>query len=89
MKKTIYSLSLISLALMTSYVSANDNKATLDTIDVKEKLAATTGYIPVYTTVGTKNVTSLSRTPFSINVVSSDLMQDQAVRSVTEAVAYT
>lgn len=89
MKKTLYPLSLISLALMTSYVSANDTTATLDTIDVKTKLAATTGYIPVYTTVGTKTITSLARTPFSVNVVSSDLMQDQAVRSVTEAVAYT
>lgn len=89
MKKTMYPLSLITLALMTSYVSANDNSTTLDTIDVKTKLAATTGYIPVYTTVGTKTVTSLARTPFSVNVVSSDLMKDQAVRSVTEAIAYT
>lgn len=89
MKKAIYPLSFITLAMMASYTSANDNSATLDTIDVKTKLAATTGYIPVYTTVGTKTVTSLARTPFSVNVVSSDLMQDQAVRSVTEAVAYT
>lgn len=89
MKKAIYPLSFITLAMMASYASANDNSATLDTIDVKTKLAATTGYIPVYTTVGTKTVTSLARTPFSVNVVSSDLMQDQAVRSVTEAVAYT
>ncbi len=52
-------------------------------------MAATTGYIPVYTTVGTKTLTSLARTPFSINVVSDDLMHDQAVRSVTDSVAYT
>lgn len=90
MKKTIYPLSLITLALMaSSVISANDNSTTLDTIDVKAKLAATTGYIPVYTTVGTKTVTSLARTPFSINVISSDLMKDQNVRSVTDAVAYT
>ncbi len=86
-----YSLSLITLAILVPYVSANtsNNSAELDTIVVKEKLAATTGYIPVYTTVGTKTITSLARTPFSINVVSADLMKEQSIRSVTDAVAYT
>ncbi|WP_044469843.1 TonB-dependent siderophore receptor [Mannheimia massilioguelmaensis] len=90
MKIMRYSLSLITLAMVVTYVSAKDSsQTTLDTIDVKTKLAATTGYIPVYTTVGTKTVTSLARTPFSVNVISADLMKDQAVRSVTDAVAYT
>ncbi|EIJ71815.1 TonB-dependent siderophore receptor [Pasteurella bettyae] len=90
MKIMRYSLSLITLAMVVTYVSAKySSQTTLDTIDVKTKLAATTGYIPVYTTVGTKTVTSLARTPFSVNVISADLMKDQAVRSVTDAVAYT
>ncbi|MEG9475556.1 TonB-dependent siderophore receptor [Mannheimia indoligenes] len=90
MKITKYSLSLITLAIVAPQVLAQTvSEAELDAIDVKEKLAATTGYIPVYTNVGTKTLTSLARTPFSINVVSDDLMNDQAVRSVTDAVAYT
>ncbi|GAB1658306.1 TonB-dependent siderophore receptor [Mannheimia haemolytica] len=90
MKIKKYSLSLITLAIVAPQVLAETtSQAELNAIEVKEKLAATTGYIPVYTTVGTKTLTSLARTPFSINVVSDDLMHDQAVRSVTDSVAYT
>ncbi|EXI61994.1 GlcNAc transferase [Mannheimia granulomatis] len=90
MKITKYSLSLITLAIVAPQVLAQTvSEVELDAIDIKEKLAATTGYIPVYTNVGTKTLTSLARTPFSINVISDDLMNDQAVRSVTDAVAYT
>ncbi|HDL3937754.1 TPA: TonB-dependent siderophore receptor, partial [Mannheimia haemolytica] len=88
MKIKKYSLSLITLAIVAPQVLAETtSQAELNAIEVKEKLAATTGYIPVYTTVGTKTLTSLARTPFSINVVSDDLMHDQAVRSVTDSVA--
>ena len=88
MKSFLPTLSAISIALISTNLMAQES-VQLDTITVKEKLAQTTGYIPVYTTVGTKTVTSLARTPFSINVVSEKLMLDQAAPTVTDSLAYT
>jgi iron complex outermembrane receptor protein len=75
---------------------ADANASTLSTVVVEGEAGRVErgdgpvdGYIATRSRTGTKTDTPLSRTPQSVQVVPREQMEDQAVRSVAEALRYT
>lgn len=93
-----FGLALLATASTLTLTSAlAQDAATTDGATVLEKLTIkgekgdgpVDGYVAKQSRVGTKTDTPIAKTPQSISVVPRDQMEDQAVRSVAEALRYS
>ena len=98
MKIALHSAMLgISIVSLTGHISASAEETTQETIKLKEvDVTAPTisdtqpvkGYNAKRSTAATKTDTELRDIPQSISVITQDLVKDQSIQSVSEAVRY-
>jgi catecholate siderophore receptor len=83
---------LVASAYLASYVAYADEVVELDEVNVVSKAISDTrpvkGYNAKRSRSATRSDTALKDTPQSITVVTQDVMKDQSIQSVAEAIRY-
>lgn len=91
-KKIMHVCIQVALASICMPIIAAEN-IQIDAINVTEKRVSDTqpvkGYNAIQSTTATKTVTKLRDTPQSITVIPQDLIKDQSVQSISQAIQYT